>query len=164
VCSCEDCDEPKEELLVVEVSSKKEEVVPPRKLCKPPSKKGKQQQHPRLVVHNGVGGGRVDAHTANGSCDSCQSAQKTPANKWSARCPSQQSHDCGYSSEGNETISGSCSLPSSPEGSEVACSDGFCNHEGLRFLACSMAALSDDGRSFASRRVLQCGCRKRLRN
>lgn len=69
------------------------------------------------------------------SCQSCQSAQRTPSSstlapRWSSRCPSQQSQDCGYSSEGNDTTSGSCSLPSSPEGSEVACSDGFCNHEG----------------------------------
>ncbi|KAG8223921.1 hypothetical protein J437_LFUL003728, partial [Ladona fulva] len=60
--------------------------------------------------------------------------------------------DCGYSSGGNNhhnhhhhhhhharevgssascsaSMSSSCSLPSSPEGSEVACSDGFCSHE-----------------------------------
>lgn len=36
------------------------------------------------------------------------------------------SQDCGYSSEHNISSS---SLPSTPEGSEVACSDGCCNHE-----------------------------------
>ncbi|CAG4911930.1 gametogenetin-binding protein 2-like [Colias croceus] len=45
----------------------------------------------------------------------------------------ENSHDCGYSSGNNggccETMSGSSSLMSSPEGSEVACSEGFCNHE-----------------------------------
>ncbi|XP_059488130.1 gametogenetin-binding protein 2 [Neocloeon triangulifer] len=118
VCSCEDCDDPKEEVMV---RSSKKDVV--RKLSCKPSKK----QQARVLVQQNRGGCSADV-----SCDSCQSAQKsTPAKKWSsARCASQQSHDCGYSSEGNETISGSCSLPSSPEGSEVACSDGFCNHEG----------------------------------
>ncbi|KAK0178640.1 hypothetical protein PV327_007516 [Microctonus hyperodae] len=37
------------------------------------------------------------------------------------------SHDCGYSSEHNVSNS---SMPSSPEGSEVACSEGCCSHEG----------------------------------
>lgn len=37
------------------------------------------------------------------------------------------SQDYGYSSE---HIVSSPSLPSTPEGSEVACSDGCCNHEG----------------------------------
>ncbi|XP_058794088.1 gametogenetin-binding protein 2-like [Phymastichus coffea] len=37
------------------------------------------------------------------------------------------SQDYGYSSEHNVS---SPSLPSTPEGSEVACSDGCCNHEG----------------------------------
>lgn len=46
--------------------------------------------------------------------------------QWSS---SEHSQDCGYSSENNNCDTGS-SLPSSPEGSEVACSDGFCNHEG----------------------------------
>ncbi|XP_011863592.1 PREDICTED: gametogenetin-binding protein 2-like isoform X2 [Vollenhovia emeryi] len=39
----------------------------------------------------------------------------------------QSSQDCGYSSEHN--ISNS-SLPSTPEGSEVACNDEWCDHEG----------------------------------
>ncbi|OAD58930.1 Gametogenetin-binding protein 2-like [Eufriesea mexicana] len=38
----------------------------------------------------------------------------------------QSSQDCGYSSEHNISSS---SLPSTPEGSEAACSDGCCNHE-----------------------------------
>lgn len=38
----------------------------------------------------------------------------------------QSSQDCGYSSEHNISSS---SLPSTPEGSEVACNDGCCNHE-----------------------------------
>lgn len=36
------------------------------------------------------------------------------------------SQDCGYSSEHNISSS---SLPSTPEGSEVACNDECCNHE-----------------------------------
>lgn len=46
---------------------------------------------------------------------------------------SDHSHDCGYSSENNngccEITSLSSSLPSSPEGSEVACPDGCCQPE-----------------------------------
>lgn len=55
---------------------------------------------------------------------------KQPAVKetWSS---SEHSHDCGYSSENNngccETTSGTSSLPSSPEGSEMACSGSCCN-------------------------------------
>ncbi|CAG9585202.1 unnamed protein product [Danaus chrysippus] len=72
-----------------------------------------------------------------GSCQSCQddyclpkkSNAKFLKNNLLANC----SHDCGYSSGNNigccETMSGSSSLMSSPEGSEVACSEGFCNHE-----------------------------------
>lgn len=77
-------------------------------------------------------------------CQSCKSAQDFASDiskdKQSERhvengwVPSDNLQDCGYSSENNgccDTASGSCSLPSSPEGSEVACSDGFCNHEGM---------------------------------
>ncbi|KAL6260622.1 hypothetical protein P5V15_008142 [Pogonomyrmex californicus] len=39
----------------------------------------------------------------------------------------QSSQDCGYSSEHNISSS---SFPSTPEGSEVACSDEWCDHEG----------------------------------
>lgn len=46
---------------------------------------------------------------------------------------SDHSHDCGYSSENNngccETGSLASSIPSSPEGSEMACSDGCCQLE-----------------------------------
>jgi hypothetical protein len=83
-------------------------------------------------------------------CQSCKSAQdlvetsaallnNNASLKNCLRCncnwsSSEHSQDCGYSSENNngccDTGSGSSSLPSSPEGSEVACSDGFCNHEG----------------------------------
>jgi hypothetical protein len=80
-------------------------------------------------------------------CQSCKSAQdlaetsaaQTSTNSSLQNCngnwsSSDHSHDCGYSSENYngccDTASASSSLPSSPEGSEVACSDGFCNHEG----------------------------------
>lgn len=46
---------------------------------------------------------------------------------------SDHSHDCGYSSENNngccETGSLISSLSSSPEGSELACSDSCCQHD-----------------------------------
>lgn len=76
-------------------------------------------------------------------CQSCHNDSKTKRrsskktgkkrNKNGNLSPNEHSHDCGYSS-GNtggccETMSGSSSLMSSPEGSEVACSEGFCNHE-----------------------------------
>ncbi|XP_069703871.1 gametogenetin-binding protein 2-like isoform X1 [Periplaneta americana] len=94
-------------------------------------------------------------------CQSCKSAQdlvetsatllannstfKNCLRDGSARCngnwsSSEHSQDCGYSSENNngccDTGSGSSSLPSSPEGSEIACSDGFCNHEGYSLEIC----------------------------
>lgn len=49
------------------------------------------------------------------------------ANRKSRSFSEQSSQDCGYSSEHNISSS---SFPSTPEGSEVACSDGCCNHEG----------------------------------
>ncbi|KAJ9595143.1 hypothetical protein L9F63_013551 [Diploptera punctata] len=70
-------------------------------------------------------------------CQSCKSAQDLVETSHSCNgnwSSSEHSQDCGYSSENNngccDTGSGSSSLPSSPEGSEIACSDGFCNHEG----------------------------------
>lgn len=80
------------------------------------------------------------------SGDGCQSCQedttikrRSPKKSGKKRTkngnlsPNEHSQDCGYSSGNNggccETMSGSSSLMSSPEGSEVACSEGFCNHE-----------------------------------
>lgn len=82
-------------------------------------------------------------HCYDAGGDSCQSCPEEPEHSCSPKkirqkrnkngTPIDHSHDCGYSSGNNggccETISGSSSLMSSPEGSEVACSDGFCNHE-----------------------------------
>lgn len=52
----------------------------------------------------------------------------TKANNRNCRSSSEHSsQDYGYSSEHNVSSS---SLPSTPEGSEVACSDGCCNREG----------------------------------
>ncbi|XP_046964605.1 gametogenetin-binding protein 2-like [Vanessa cardui] len=84
-----------------------------------------------------------DGIQSNGdSCHSCQEdytklcspkklGQKLTKN--GNLSPNDHSQDCGYSSGNNggccETMSGSSSLMSSPEGSEVACSEGFCNHE-----------------------------------
>lgn len=84
-----------------------------------------------------------DSVQSNGdSCHSCQedfaklcSPKKLvkKLNKNGKLSPNEHSQDCGYSSGNNggccETMSGSSSLMSSPEGSEVACSEGFCNHE-----------------------------------
>ncbi|XP_028163466.1 gametogenetin-binding protein 2-like [Ostrinia nubilalis] len=84
-------------------------------------------------------------YEASGDGDSCQSChddsvqRRSPKktakkrNKNGNLSPNDHSQDCGYSSGNNggccETMSGSSSLMSSPEGSEVACSEGFCNHE-----------------------------------
>lgn len=89
------------------------------------------------IVNNNKGCLQFSEELDVGSCHSCHSVQGSNAiskrlvqGSWSS---SEHSQDCGYSSENNngccDTVSGSSSLPSSPEGSEVACSDGCCNHE-----------------------------------
>lgn len=75
-------------------------------------------------------------------CQSCQTAQEGKGennNKKKSdkqRVRNDHSQDYGYSSEHNNgscnTVSASSSLNSSPEGSEIACSDGFCDHEGKK--------------------------------
>ncbi|XP_012529063.1 gametogenetin-binding protein 2-like isoform X2 [Monomorium pharaonis] len=92
-------------------------------------------------------------------CDSCKESEKADESQWRYNCkdsvtnelvdawitepsetkynmwiemklhsPSERlSQDCGYSSEHNISSS---SLPSTPEGSEVACNDEWCDHEG----------------------------------
>ncbi|XP_075220164.1 gametogenetin-binding protein 2 isoform X2 [Lycorma delicatula] len=69
-------------------------------------------------------------HNSLSPCQSCFNAQEllnSQSNSkhlvWSSV---EQSQDCGYSSENNTCNSN----PSSPDGSEIACSEGFCNHEG----------------------------------
>lgn len=69
------------------------------------------------------------------ACDACLAPQGSPDKQRSKSGTESPVHsqDCGYSS-GNgggccETMSGSSSLMSSPEGSVVACSEGFCNHD-----------------------------------
>ncbi|CAH0554591.1 unnamed protein product [Brassicogethes aeneus] len=61
-----------------------------------------------------------------GKCDGCSAHKESGST-------SDHSHDCGYSSENNngccETGSFMSSLSSSPEGSELACSDGCCQHD-----------------------------------
>lgn len=79
------------------------------------------------------GGGITNARSGkkNYKCDSnyLQAGEFKKENGSS----SDHSHDCGYSSENNngycEITSLSSSLPSSPEGSEVACPDGCCQPE-----------------------------------
>ncbi|KAM3962996.1 LOW QUALITY PROTEIN: gametogenetin-binding protein 2-like [Aphomia sociella] len=79
------------------------------------------------------------------SGDACQSCQDDSTKRQSPKktvkrrakngnlSPNEHSQDCGYSSGNNggccETISSSSSITSTPEGSEVACSEGCCNHE-----------------------------------
>lgn len=57
-----------------------------------------------------------------GSCD-CASAAVVSPNSCS------KSVDCGYGSDPSLLSSRTPSLVSTPDGSEVACSEGFCNHE-----------------------------------
>ncbi|CAG9114590.1 hypothetical protein JYU34_007728 [Plutella xylostella] len=75
-----------------------------------------------------------------GDCSGCSEPKK----KGKKQERSEHTLDCGYSS-GNTggccELSGS-SLGSSPEGSEVACSDGFCNHEPPARRACPAFTLS----------------------
>lgn len=85
-----------------------------------------------------------NCYTGNQNEDGCHSCQEDYTKSFSPKngkkrvkngkmSPNDHSQDCGYSSGNNggccETLSGSSSLMSSPEGSEVACSEGFCNHE-----------------------------------
>lgn len=70
----------------------------------------------------------------------------------------QLSQDCGYSSEHNISSS---SLPSTPEGSEVACNDECCNHEGachdkLNHSSSSISLLMDKGPTLTQ--MLQVHC------
>lgn len=75
-----------------------------------------------------------DCAACSGECNCCHEIKNTrKLTKTGSLSPNDHSQDCGYSSGNNggccETMSGCSSLMSSPEGSEVACSDGFCNHE-----------------------------------
>lgn len=86
-----------------------------------------------------------DVWLDNCKCNNEKLARKAVYNKFHNYLPpndyvrkehcssSDHSHDCGYSSENNngycETGSLASSLPSSPEGSEMACSDGCCQPE-----------------------------------
>ncbi|KAI4460999.1 gametogenetin-binding protein 2 [Holotrichia oblita] len=77
------------------------------------------------------GGTNVKSGKKNYKCDN----NYLPAGEFKKEngSSSDHSHDCGYSSENNngccEITSLSSSLPSSPEGSEVACPDGCCQPE-----------------------------------
>lgn len=66
-------------------------------------------------------------------CDNNYLASGDFTSKKESGSSSDHSHDCGYSSENNngccETGSLISSLSSSPEGSEMACSDGCCQPE-----------------------------------
>lgn len=71
---------------------------------------------------HGRGGGGMSEGESCSKCDPPQKpSPKHPPERW---CRS----DCGYSSghEGCET----CSNPSSNDGSDIACIEGVCNHDG----------------------------------
>lgn len=67
-------------------------------------------------------------------CDSSNSAnvlmRSSPESSVPCDCCSGPQADCGYSSADNNIISSNGSGDSSVDSSEVACSEGFCNHDG----------------------------------
>lgn len=71
---------------------------------------------------------------------------------------SDHSHDCGYSSENNngscETGSLVSSLSSSPEGSEVACSDTCCHHD-TDYLSYCRLAYGGNGHQLSLQEMLE---------
>ncbi|KAF4520124.1 hypothetical protein B566_EDAN010280 [Ephemera danica] len=102
-CSCEECHEMKEEPLEKRVQTS----VAARKFNCGNNLEMLSIVQPGVVHHN------PPPQVPPAACQSCQSAQRNPAQSalapsWTSRCSSQQSQDCGYSSEGNDTISGSC--------------------------------------------------------
>lgn len=92
-----------------------------------------------LKVNGTVKGKAPNNNYSIPHCDSCQESglckdgKKSNAAKGKA-WTSDHLADCGYSSGPGgppdcASGTGSSSLPSSPDGSEIACSDGFCNGE-----------------------------------
>lgn len=67
-------------------------------------------------------------------CDSSNSSsvlmRSSPESSAPCDCCSNPQGDCGYSSADNNIISSNGSGDSSVDSSEVACSEGFCNHDG----------------------------------
>lgn len=84
--------------------------------------------------HNGNNGKSATTSTNGCQCDdfTTQVQQQREFNnkKENGSLNSDHSHDCGYSSENNngccETVSLISSISNSPDGSELACSDGCC--------------------------------------
>lgn len=72
----------------------------------------------------------------NNCCESSNSAsvlvRSSPECSAPCDCCSGPQADCGYSSADNNIISSNGSGDSSVDSSEVACSEGFCNHDGKR--------------------------------
>ena len=107
-----------------------------------------------------------DVMQSNGeSCQSCQvdytsSPKKDKMNGKEVNISHiEHSQDCGYSSGNNvccEIMSGSSSLMSSPEGSEVACSEGFCNHERGDCIDTKMDKISCTGFTLSLQEMLVC--------
>lgn len=110
------------------------------KVCNGGEKSTVAENNNFVDSQNGTKGHNLMSH-----CQSCQSAQESTGKSCEGRrekggdkqrVRSDHSQDHGYSSEHNngngDTPSALSSLASSPEGSEVACSEGFCDHEGER--------------------------------
>lgn len=74
------------------------------------------------------GGGRCGKGQSMFSCGSCDLAATSSSAVGHSSCS--KSVDCGYGSDPSLLSSRTPSLASTPDGSEVACSEGFCNHDG----------------------------------
>lgn len=107
-------------------------------ICNPPTPpKDKVAQSPK--VNNSVRGKTANNNFSIPHCDACHESvhckdgKKNSGGKGKTWL-SDHLADCGYSSGPGghpdcASGTGSSSLPSSPDGSEIACSDGFCNGE-----------------------------------
>ncbi|CAH0381297.1 unnamed protein product [Bemisia tabaci] len=100
---------------------------PKQNLKKQQQQQQQRQNQPKIPLPSK--NNKKNSSIANGNSNrekptvKCQSCDQEPCGD----SHSERSHDCGYgSSENNHN-----STSSSPEGSEVACSEGFCNHEGV---------------------------------
>lgn len=125
VCSCDADEEPEEK---VDKSNESLNCLSCERKTMSTKANGKPE-------HDGKGGGGGGNSKEKANCteqwlNECKCAKFT---KKQSSSSSDHSHDCGYSSENNtayfEFNSFSSSLPSSPEGSEVACPDGCCESE-----------------------------------
>ena len=144
-CYCEDCVRRKKDkgqrTHSVDDKSNKPNKVVEKQLQQRSRKSGVSCSSSEVASNNNILL-RNNTPPALSPCQSCKSAQDMVEASHNNNCngnwsSSEHSQDCGYSSENNngccDTGSGSSSLLSSPEGSEVACSEGCCNHEGIYY-------------------------------